>query len=140
MYYLNLLSNISSSFEFNSLMNFSFRPVRLNLSFIYALSLESGIHALHGPISIRACLCTFWLSIWLLFNFDFIFRLILRPFFQVPFKLGHIMIRFIAVKELINLGEVKKIIRPSFHLVKDLLDLFLFAYYATSSLDQIHFH
>jgi len=69
-----------------------------------------------------------------------LFRQILRPFFRVPFRLGHIELEFIAVKELIDLVAAEQIIQRSFHLAKDSLDLSLFAYVTASSLDQTNFH
>jgi len=70
-----------------------------------------------------------------------LFRQILRPFFQVPFRLGHIELVFIATKELIDLVAATQIIQRSFHLAKDSQDLYQFAYVTTaSSLGQTNFH
>tara|TARA_B110001450_G_C17633053_1_gene486054 strand:- start:1005 stop:1244 length:240 start_codon:yes stop_codon:yes gene_type:complete len=76
----------------------------------------------------------------LLFNFDLPFRRILRPFFPVPFRLGHIELGSIAAKELIDLVAAGQIIQLSYHLVKDSLDLSQFTYVTASSLDQTNFH
>jgi len=75
-----------------------------------------------------------------LFNFNLLFRPILRPFFRVPFRLGHIELVFIATKELIDLEAAEQIVQLSFHLAKDSLDLSLSAYATASSLDQTNFH
>jgi len=48
------------------------------------------------------------------------------------------MLRFIVVKELIDLKVIEQIIQLSFHLVKDLQDSFQVTFLEPSYLDQIN--